>query len=110
MVTVPAGSSGELKPAIVIGLHTELPTETALGRIKWIAGMADPADRALFTGIDMRVPLDILCTAKRGPKGEIIEIPTMREERIRLRQRYGNNPKTGVLFSKERLILYHCLL
>ena len=98
-MTVPAGSSGELKPAIVIGVHnTELPTEAALGRIKWIAGMADPADRALFTGIDMRVPLDILCTAKRGPKGEIIEIPTMREERIRLRQRYGNNPKIGVLF------------
>ena len=97
VVMVPVGENGDLKPAIVSGVHTKPPSDFPVDRIKWIVGMAGPADRALFTGIDMRVPLDISCTAKRGPKGEIIEIPTTREERIRLRQKFGNNPKTKIV-------------
>jgi len=97
VVMVPVGENGDLKPAIVSGVHTKPPSDFPVDRIKWIAGMAGPADRALFTGIDMRVPLDISCTAKRGPKGEIIEIPTTREERICLRQKFGNDPKTKII-------------
>ena len=97
IVLVPVGPNDELKQAIVAGVHTEPPSDFPVEKIKWIAGMAGPADRAQFLGIDMRVPLDISVKPQKGPTGEISWVPTTREERIRLRQQYGNDPKTKIV-------------
>ena len=59
VVMVPAGE--EIKPAIVTGVKTykEKDVPVPPEQIKEIIGKADRANRKLFKGIDMRMPLDI---------------------------------------------------
>ena len=96
VVLVPVGNGGEVKPAIVSGVHTEPPTEIPKERIKFVVGRAGAEDCALFKDIDMRVPLDISTKALKV-NGKIVSVLTTHEERVAMRRQYGNNPKVKII-------------
>ena len=89
VVMVPAGS--EVKPAIVTGVKTykEKDVPVPPDQIKEIIGKADRANRKLFAGIDMRMPLDISVKNVRTTNG-YARVVTDKAERQQLRAKYGN--------------------
>ena len=96
VVLVPVGNDSALKPAIVSNISTDPPSNFPVDQLKWIAGRTSPEQQALFAGLDMRVPLDISCAVKRV-NGNLIEVPTTREERLRLRLKYGSDPARRIV-------------
>lgn len=88
VVMVPAGS--EIKPAIVTGVKTYKEKEVPIppGQLKEIIGKADRANRKLFDGIDMRMPLDISVKNVRTTNGSA-RVVTDKAERQSLREKYG---------------------
>ncbi|MBR4743029.1 MAG: hypothetical protein IK082_02415 [Oscillospiraceae bacterium] len=96
VVLVPTGPSGEVKPAIVSGVHSEPPADFPADKIKPIVGRAGAKDQALFKDIDMRVPFDISSRAMKV-NGVIVSVPTTHEERVKLRKLYGNDPRFKII-------------
>ena len=96
VVMVPVGDHGEVKSAIVSGVHTAPPPDIPKERIKAIQGKASREECAKFSDIDMRVPLDI-STKAVSVNGEYISVPTTKEEKEALRKKYKDDPNTRIV-------------
>jgi hypothetical protein len=84
---VPAGD--EIKPAIVTGvkIYKEKDVPLPPDRVKEIIGKADRANRKLFNGVDMRIPLDISVKTVKTTNGKATVV-TDGSERQMLRERF----------------------
>ena len=89
VVMVPAGE--EIKPAIVtsVRVYKESEVPYPLDKTKIIIGKADRANRKLFKGVDMRMPLDISVKNVQIPGG-FARVVTGKAERQEVRNRYRN--------------------
>lgn len=99
VVLVPVGETGELKPAIVSRVENEPPPYFPEDKIKSIKGIAGKKDRALFAGVDMRMPFDISWYRKEID-GKVYTIVTTQEQRAALRRTYAGDP--SVRLTEER--------
>lgn len=96
VVMVPAGD--EVKPAIVTGVreYKEKDVPYPLEKTKEIIGKADRANRKLFKGIDMRMPLDISVKSVQILDG-YARVVTDKAERWEMRERYLRRPDIKII-------------
>lgn len=88
VVMVPAGE--KVKPAIVTGVkvYKEKDVPIPPERLKKIIGKADRANRKLFDGVDMRMPMDISLKTVQTTNGHAVVV-TDKPERQALKEKYG---------------------
>lgn len=88
VVMVPAGN--EIKPAIVTGVkaYKEKDVPIPPEKLKEIVGKADRANRKLFEGIDMRMPMDISIKTVQTTSGHAVVV-TDKLERQALKEQFG---------------------
>ena len=88
VVMVPAGN--EIKPAIVTGVkaYKEKDVPIPPEKLKEIVGKADRANRKLFEGIDMRMPMDISIKTVQTTSGHAVVV-TDKLERRALKEQFG---------------------
>ena len=88
VVMVPAGN--EIKPAIVTGVkvYKEKDVPIPPEKLKEIIGKADKANRKLFEGIDMRMPMDISAKTVQTTSGHAVVV-TDKLERQALKEQFG---------------------
>lgn len=88
VVMVPAGD--EVKPAIVTGVRVYKEKDVPIQpeRLKEIIGKADRANRKLFDGVDMRMPMDISVKTVQTTNGHAVVV-TDKLERQALKEKYG---------------------
>jgi hypothetical protein len=87
VVMVPAGD--EIKPAIVtrVKVYKEKNVPVPPDQLKGIIGKADRANRKLFKGVDMRMPLDISVKTVKTTNGQATVV-TDKAERKMLQERF----------------------
>ena len=87
VVMVPAGN--EIKPAIVTGVkvYKEIDVPIPPEKLKEIIGKADKANRKLFDGVDMRIPMDISVKTVQTTNGHAVVV-TDRLERQALKKQF----------------------
>lgn len=88
VVMVPAGN--EIKPAIVTGVkaYKEKDVPIPPEKLKEIVGKADRANRKLFEGIDMRMPMDISIKTVQTTSGHAVVV-TDKLERQAPKEQFG---------------------
>lgn len=88
VVMVPAGN--EIKPAIVTGVRVYKEKDVPMPpeKLKEIIGKADRANRKLFDGVDMRMPMDISVKTVQTTNGHAVVV-TDKLERQRMKEQLG---------------------
>ncbi len=88
VVMVPAGN--EIKPAIVTGIRVYKEKDVPIPpeKLKEIIGKADRANRKLFDGVDMRMPMDISVKTVQTTNGHAVVV-TDKLERQRMKEQLG---------------------
>jgi len=88
VVMIPAGN--EIKPAIVAGVkvYKEKDVPIPPEKLKEIIGKADKANRKLFDGVDMRMPMDISIKTVQTTNGHAVVV-TDKLERQGLKEKFG---------------------
>ena len=88
VVMVPAGN--EIKPAIVTGVkvYKEKDVPIPPEKLKEIIGKADRANRKLFDGVDMRMPMDISVKTVQTTNGHAVVV-TDKLERQAMKEQFG---------------------
>ena len=88
VVMVPAGN--EIKPAIVTGVRVYKEKDVPIPpeKLKEIIGKADRANRKLFDGVDMRMPMDISVKTVQTTNGHAVVV-TDKLERQRMKEQLG---------------------
>lgn len=88
VVMVPAGN--EIKPAIVTGVRVYKEKDVPIPpeKLKEIIGKADRANRKLFDGVDMRMPMNISVKTVQTTNGHAVVV-TDNLERQRMKEQLG---------------------